>query len=209
MPKGIYKRKIKTIIREGDKYNRLTAIKFDHRNEKGEQCWLFRCSCGNEKVIRVSEVKNSHIKSCGCLVKERMTTHGMTNSSEYKIWTDIKKRCSNKNNKGFKNYGGRGITVCKRWLSFENFFVDMGKRPSSKYSIDRIDNDKGYSKENCRWATAKEQANNRRSNRLLTFDSKTQNIKQWAFEKRIRYATLYARIKKGWSTEKALTTPVR
>lgn len=133
---------------------------------------------------------------------------GMT--PEYRTWTSVKQRCYNPNHTEYHRYGARGIKVCKRWRSFDNFFADMGERPSKNYSIDRINNDKDYKPSNCRWATAKEQANNRRSNRLLTFNGKAQNMKQWATEIGIPYVTLYQRLsKQGWSVERALTeTPV-
>ena len=197
----------KEIIKKGDRYGRLVAIRFDHKDKYSQQFWLFKCDCGNKKVINVSNVKKGDTKSCGCLRKEimknKMTTHGMSHTTEHFAWGSMKARCYNKNRADYKNYGGRDITICKRWLKFENFYEDMGRCPEGM-TLDRIDNEKGYYKENCRWATAKEQANNRRSNRLLTYNGKTQNIKQWANELRINYGTLYSRIRYGWSVEKAL-----
>ena len=197
----------KQTIKKEDKYNRLTAIRFDHK-KGNHQYWLFRCDCGNKKVIEVSSVKIGATKSCGCLKKEMLinknTTHGMTKTREYVAWYHMKRRCYNKNYKKYKNWGGRGITVCNRWLKFENFYKDMGKRPA-RTSIDRIDNNGNYEPNNCRWATVKEQNNNRRSNRLLTFNRKTQNITQWTNELGINRSTLYSRLRYGWSVEKALT----
>ena len=203
----------KPTIKKGDKYNRLTAIKFNHKNKWGQPYWLFRCDCGQEKVINASNVKYGYVKSCGCLLKEittkRNTSHGMAGTREYNIWNHIKDRCLNKNNSHYKNWGGRGITVCNRWLKFENFYADMGKAPTIKHSIDRINNNGNYKPENCHWANLKEQANNRRNNRLLTFNNKTMTIAQWTSKTNLKYATLYARINKyDWNIEKALTTPV-
>lgn len=153
----------KPIIQTGDKFGRLTAIKFDHRDKRSNQYWIFQCDCGNKKVLCVSEIKKGHTKSCGCLRKEMMTKHGMARTRTYKSWEAMKIRCLNKSNKDYKYYGGRGITVCKEWLIFENFYKDMGDRPQGK-TLDRIKNDKGYFKSNCKWSTSKEQANNRRNN---------------------------------------------
>ena len=161
----------KPIIKKGDKYNRLTAIRFDHKR-RSYQYWLFQCDCGNKKVLNVSEVKRGRSKSCGCLVKERLTTHGMKYTREYSIWVGMKQRCLNKNSKSYKNYGGRGITVCKRWLKFENFYKDIGKRPSSKYSLDRIDNNGNYEPKNCRWATRSEQGLNKNKSVIVNINNK-------------------------------------
>ncbi len=212
--------KIKPTIKAGDKYNRLTAIKFDHRDKNNNLYWLFRCSCGNEKVIQVNHVKSGDTKSCGCLSREPRESigktfakenkiHRMTHTKEYNSWLAMKQRCLNKKNNDYKYYGVKGIKVCKRWLKFENFYKDMGKRPVGT-SLDRINNNLGYYKKNCKWSTAKEQANNRTSNRLLTFNGKTQNITQWANNLGIRSGLLYSRIDKlGWDIEKALTTKKR
>ena len=206
----------KEIIKKGDKFNRLTAIRFDHRDKRCQLYWLFRCSCGNEKVIRVDSVKGGNVKSCGCLLKEvaskslikMNTTHGMSKTREYTSWAGMKDRCLNRNRKYYKDYGGRGITICKRWMRFENFYADMGNRPAGT-TLDRIDNNKGYYKENCRWATMKEQGNNKRDNHLLTFDGKTQNISQWADSIRIKHTALRTRIWRGWGIERALTRKIQ
>ena len=192
----------KPIIKKGDKYGRLTAIRFDHKR-RSHQCWLFRCDCGNKKVIEVAKVKSGHTKSCGCLQQEKMTTHGMTYSKEYNSWVGMKQRCLNKNHSSYKDYGGRGITICKRWLKFENFFADMGEKPEGT-SIDRIDNNGNYEPSNCKWATQKQQNNNMRRNHLLTYKNRTMTMSQWAKEMGINYKTLKTRIWRGWSAEKAL-----
>ncbi len=124
----------------------------------------------------------------------------------YRSWTEMKARCLDTNNIGYFNYGGRGISVCARWKnSFITFFADMGPRPAA-YTLDRLDPNGNYCKENCKWATRKEQANNRRNNRPITFNGKTQNISQWAEEVNLPWATIRQRIARGWSIEKALTT---
>ena len=201
----------KQTIKKGDKYNRLTAVRFDHMDKHWNAYWLFKCQCGNKKVINVSSVKTGHIKSCGCLQKEmmknRMIIHGMSYTKEYSIWGNMKDRCYNKKSKEYKNYGDRGIKVCNRWMKFENFYKDMGKKPVKK-SLDRINNNNNYKPNNCRWATRKEQNNNKRNNYLLTFNNKTMTIAEWSDKLDINYSTLRGRLKLGWSAKKTLTTPI-
>lgn len=137
--------------------------------------------------------------------------HGLTHTSTFKIWADIIKRCSNRNYKDFKYYGGKGITVCKRWLrGVEYFLEDMGPRPSKKHSIDRIDNNKGYSKANCRWATIKEQARNRTNNRIINYAGQRRTLAEWAEVLNIAYSTLNSRLNRGgYSVEQAFTWKLR
>lgn len=153
----------------GKKFGMIEVIKDSgERKRNGDVLWLCKCKiCGKEAKIRTYNLKKS--KSCGCLsVKNRFKkTHGKTKSSEYIIWAGMKSRCLDINNQAYKNYGGRGIKVCNRWInSFENFLNDMGQRPSKKYTIDRIDNNSDYEPENCKWSTYSEQNRNRRNNKL-------------------------------------------
>jgi len=149
---------------------RLTVIKtLPAVNRKGRL--LCSCACGAEKVIRKDHFKSAATTSCGCVQKERASqsnsTHGMSASQEFTIWASMIQRCTNPLNKAFKNYGGRGIAVCDRWLShFEDFLNDMGRRPGPNYSIERMDNDRGYEPSNCVWATPSQQARNRRDGSL-------------------------------------------
>lgn len=174
-----------------------------------------KCKCGTEKDFQFSSVKNGLIKSCGCYsaekVSERMKvlakTHGLSLTSEYNTWSGMKKRCYQESNKQYKNYGGRGIFVCDRWLnSFENFIEDMGVKPSKEYSLDRKNNQLGYSKENCRWATKKEQCRNQRSNVLITYKGESKCVSEWAEQLGIRREKLNHRVFVAkWDLEKAMT----
>ena len=137
-------------------------------------------------------------------------THGMSRTPEYKAWDGMKQRCFNPNHKSYSDYGGRGITVCDRWQnSFETFLADMGVKPTSKHSLDRINNDGDYSPDNCRWATKAEQQNNRTNNHLITINNETWTMAQW--EKKMGYEenVIRQRLKYGWSEYRAVMTPVR
>jgi hypothetical protein len=179
----------------GNVYNRLTVISYAGKNKNNQSLWNCICECGTEKITVGYALKSGNTKSCGCYdiekVRERFTKHGHNRgkgktSSEYRSWQGMKERCTNPNLKQYSDYGGRGITVCDRWLnSFENFLEDMGMKPSKNHSIDRIDNNLGYSKENCRWATRTEQANNRRersNSRYLTCNGITKPMPYWVKE---------------------------
>ena len=137
-----------------------------------------------------------------------MNRNGRSHRPEYSNWSAMKARCLNPNHKNFKQYKGRGIKVCERWRnSFDNFYADMGPKPSPKHSIERRDNDGDYEPSNCFWATQAEQRRNQRNNRLLTFDGKTQCLIDWAAETGISRQAIYRRLKRGWDVQKALTIP--
>lgn len=133
---------------------------------------------------------------------------GERRSTEYGIWAGMKGRCRNPNFKDWKNYGGRGITFCERWEIFENFYEDMGPRPSPLHTLDRKDNSLGYSKENCRWATWSEQQNNRSSNHIVEFNGERKTISEWENKLGWKQGTLKARLQRGWDITKSLTAPV-
>ena len=137
-------------------------------------------------------------------------SHGMTETSEYSAWKNIKSRCLNSDHKHYSNYGGRGIKICDRWKnSFENFFTDMGKKPTSKHSIDRIDNNSDYCPENCKWSTRVQQENNKRTNKpLITIGNETRTIAQWTTKMGFEESVIYNRLKLGWSEYDAVMTPV-
>ena len=137
-------------------------------------------------------------------------SHGLSGTPEYYAWRHMKDRCFNPNNKDYLHYGGRGITVCDRWLNLDNFLADMGSRPTVKHSLDRIDNNGDYSPENCKWSTKAEQANNKRNNKpLITIDGKTLTIVQWEKKMGFGQGVIWHRLKDGWSDFDAVMTPLR
>ncbi len=198
---------------EGKQFNDLYVVRFIGRHGSHFFFWECRCVCGNVIAITTNNLR-SGAKSCGCktaqAISERRTTHGRSNTAAYRVWHAIKNRCLKPRHSDFPNYGGRGITICDRWrTSFEAFMQDMGERPTATHTIDRIDNSKGYSPDNCRWATRTEQSRNRRDNVMVTFQGETRCIAEWAERLNMNHETLFYRFKYGWSVERALTTPVR
>jgi len=189
------------------KFNRLTVLSFSHIDKHRNKIYKCQCDCGNIDYYVAYRLRNNHTKSCGCWREDLKKTHGMYKTTEYKIWENMKARTTNPNSDNYYLYGAIGRTLCQSWYKFENFFNDMGNRPSKKHSLDRIDNNKGYSKENCRWVTADVQQNNMKSNVRLTLYGDTLNIGQWAKKLNLKLRTLRARLESGWSVEKALTTP--
>lgn len=183
------------------KFGLLTVIGRNGTSKQGAAKWDVICECGTKKTIRGSQLTDGSTVSCGCMARKatstRSKTHGMTNSFEFKAWTSMKKRCLYKSHPAYNLYGGRGITICSEWMSFEQFYKDMGNCPYSKGSIDRIDNTKGYEPSNCRWLSRNLQAKNRRNVKLV--EGKT--IPDLALELGIKYTTLKQRIKAGWTKE--------
>jgi predicted DNA-binding transcriptional regulator AlpA len=169
--------------------------------------WVAQCSCGRKTVALTTHLKSGHAKSCGC--KKGRWTHGKTGTPEYRTWQAMIYRCTNRKSAAWKNYGGRSITVCKRWLaSFDNFLADMGPRPGLKYEIDRYPNNAGnYEPGNCRWVTRKVNARNKRTNRVLTFKDTTHTMAEWAEITGLSRGSIWDRLNRGYSIEEALTTP--
>jgi len=183
----------------GQRFGRLVVVSRSTNTNAGSARWNCVCDCGGTTIAIGEDLRAGHTKSCGCLKKEitteRSRTHGMSRTSTNKIWRGIRLRCTNPNEAAYKNYGGRGITICERWNKFENFYADMGERPDGM-SIERKDNNKGYSPENCCWATRKSQARNRRTNRIIKYDGREQCLIEWAEELGINYGILSSRLRR-------------
>lgn len=196
----------------GVRYGSWTIL--EHIPRTAHKYWvLCRCDCGTEKPVMLCNLHGGATHGCLHCKGDRVAQHGATQlgkqRSEYKIWTYMRQRCSNPNRAGYHRYGGRGIKVCERWEgSYQAFIEDMGPRPSPKHSLDRIDNDGDYKKENCRWATREQQRNNCGNSRYLEHGGRRLTLTQWARELGMVPATLTKRFRDGWSVEKALTTPV-
>jgi len=190
----------------GQKFGRLTVINFAEIRKK-RTYWNCKCDCGNTVVVKGDNLKKGNTQSCGCFKKEIHTKHGKWLTPEYRAWQHMIQRCTNKKDKFYKDYGERGITVCDEWRSFVNFYTDMGERPKGM-SLERKNNNEGYNKENCVWATMQEQQNNTRQNRHLTLGGRRQTISQWSKELGIGRLTITSRLKLGWSAERALTQKV-
>ncbi len=198
----------------GDVFGRWTVVTAAIKNNDrwSSEC---KCECGNIGVVRHEKLLSGKSKSCGCWRDENLTTHGATkrsvrkDSHEYWIWNMIIQRCTNPKVKNWMDYGGRGITVCDRWLVYENFIADMGKRPTPGHSIERKDNDAGYSLDNCRWATKPEQAKNKRNNRFIELFGRRQHLAEWAREYGVDHTLIISRLSRGWSDIDAVTKPPR
>lgn len=198
----------------GKRFGRLVVIGEAVKNKHGQRQVLCQCDCGNKKAVIGSLLNNGTTKSCGCFkidrIKETKTRHGHATkgqvSSTFRTWWSIIDRCTNEKASGYAKYGAKGITVCERWLEkFENFLEDMGEKPSPKHSIDRINPKAGYSPDNCRWATMKEQQNNRTNNRLIFANGQTKTLMQWADDLKMSHSSILGRIARGLSPEEAVT----
>ncbi len=193
----------KNIQMLGQKFGRLTVLEqVEHTNGRHRR-WLCKCSCGATLVSQTNNLRGGHTTSCGCAQRDRVAVtsrkHGMSGHRVYDIWASMRARCHNPANISYTRYGAKGVAVCSRWESFDNFLADMGVPPSPKHSLDRLDNSKGYSKENCRWATPVEQANNKRNNYRFTVEGRTQTVAEWARETGIGRGTLEYRLSRGYS----------
>ena len=191
----------------GQRFGMLFVVSEDTSKKKYPSYWICLCDCGAEKSIRSDVLKPGRQQSCGC--RAGSPTHKMSNTKIFRQWSNMIQRCENKNNPSYKNYGGRGITVCSQWKSFEKFYEDMGDRPKNM-SLDRINNSEGYSKNNCQWAESKTQNRNRRDNKIIEIDGIKRCLAEWCEIYNQPYYRVLARISSyGYSAIDALKKPKR
>lgn len=197
----------------GQKFGKWTVL--EHKEKRGQaHYWLCKCECGNTAIVRGGSLAQGTSKSCGCVGRqktiERSTKHGGYGTRLYRIWDDMKARCYNHNSISYPNYGAKGITVCEEWKNFKTFMDwALANGYNDKLTIDRIDYNKGYTADNCRWITMMEQSNNRSNNHYITYNGETLTMAQWARKLNISYNLLCQRMSRGWTFEKAILTPKR
>ena len=196
----------------GQRFGRLRVISRAGKNKHNQLLWDCECDCGERCVSLGFVMRKGEKQSCGCLQREAIASvnlsHGMTRTPIYAIYRGMMQRCYDKNSTAYDRYGARGINVCEKWQTFEGFYEDMGDKPEGM-SLERKDNDGDYCPENVVWATAKQQANNTRGNRVLEYRGQKQTMTQWAEEFGLKPQTVWARlVTRGWSVEKALETSV-
>jgi hypothetical protein len=191
-------------------FGRLVVVSYAG-SKGGRAYWNCSCSCGNSTSVAAGHLIGGRIRSCGCLKHDeqiaRNTKHGMANSVTYRTWANMIQRCTNQNNKDFKDYGARGITVCDKWAAFDAFLEDMGERPEGA-TIDREDNNGNYDPSNCRWATLETQSKNKRTTRRIEFSGVTKTLSEWAESLGMKSSSLHYRLNK-YPVDVALTEPRR
>ena len=194
----------------GMRFGRLRVIKKAGKHKNGWIIWECVCDCGNVTCIPSTTLKQGRTKSCGCIRSETHARHGQSRTKIYAVWKMMRNRTSNPKAINYKDYGGRGIHLCKEWTDFANFYewaIKNGYKDG--LTIERKNNEKGYSPDNCEWTTRKEQNNNRRSSRRITYKGKTKTVTEWETQLGMSRHTLQERLYRGWSVEKAIETPVR
>ena len=198
----------------GMRFGKLTVIARGQNLKNGKAAWICQCDCGKvkEKPVDGYTLKSGRVRSCGCMYfesnKERNKIHGDTNKRLYRIWQCMKRRCEYSKGSTFSNYGGRGIKVCDEWKDYQTFKEwALNNGYAENLTIDRIDNNKGYEPNNCRWATYKEQERNRRNNIYVTIDGNTRSLAEWAEITGIGRETLAWRLKHGWKPMELLIEP--
>ncbi len=197
----------------GRRFGLLTVLRPDPDVTGRKTKWICQCDCGSVRSVYTYNLKNGHTTSCGCeSLRKRTaarTTHNKSRTRLYRIWAKMKARCTYPGDRAYDKYGGRGITVCESWLSFEPFEEwSLKNGYSSELSLDRVDNNLGYSPDNCRWATPKQQANNTRKNRIIECNGISRTLAEWADITGVRPMTIAYRLNNGWDVEAALNTPV-
>jgi hypothetical protein len=194
---------------KGRRFGLLVAME-ELPRERGMRKWQLRCDCGASKVaLQKAFTSGGKLRSCGC-DNRRSVQHGLSSTPEYRAWINMKTRCYDQTTPYFDTYGGRGVQVCSKWLtSFEAFYADMGRRPSEKHSIDRIDNDGNYEPGNCRWAIQKVQSRNQRTNKLVSVEGKRITLAEAVESAPVPYNTVLYRLKRGWPVEAAISYPAR
>jgi hypothetical protein len=194
----------------GQTFGRLRVLARADNTRHGKARYYCSCQCGRATVVVGVDLTQGHTKSCGCWRVEHpslaFTRHGMRRSAEYRIWCHLKTRCLNPQSGFYYRYGGRGITICPAWVSsFETFYRDMGPRPTAEHSIDRINNDAGYTPQNCRWATRSQQSSNRSTVRHIEHNGITDTLAGWARRLGLPYMRVRRRLIDGWSVERAFS----
>lgn len=210
MPRATMPKSFKDLT--GQRFTRLLVVSKAPSDANGNAKWNCQCDCGNTTVSHGFSLRNGRVKSCGCLTTEqliqRITTHKLSKTPEYRCWAGMLQRCTNPKNKKYPRYGARGIKVCERWMQFENFYADMGPRPSGDYSIERIDNNGNYEPGNTKWATKSEQNHNKGNNHYVVYQGHRMTLTR-AIEKSgntIFLSVVNARLSRGWSIEDAIET---
>lgn len=196
----------------GKRFGKLVALELAEINRHRQAKWKCKCDCGRTTITLRTALTQGRTRSCGCLWRAKISKgnpkHGYAGTSIYQLWGSMIERCTNPKSTSFENYGGRGITVCKRWKSFVNFFADMGEKPAGRM-LERKNNDGDYSPDNCVWVTRSEQNRNTRRTRRFEIGGVVKCLTDWASEFGINRETLSSRIKRGIPFEKALTEPAR
>lgn len=195
----------------GNRYFRLMALRLSYKTSPKSTYWECICDCGNIVHVHIGNLRSGQVKSCGCLLKETSTkrghdsaTHGMSKTVEFRTWIAMIDRCRNPNTPCYKNYGGRGISVCERWsndFGFENFLEDMGRKPKGM-TLERTDNNKGYSPDNCEWASTGKQAGNKRNTLKIEVNGEVKTLKELSELYNINYSTLWTRLRRGKHPDK-------
>lgn len=197
---------IKNLV--GKQFCQLTVIALLGINNDQRAVWLCLCDCGNFQVAPANSLRHGNTKSCGCrrvaVSRAKATSHGQSHTNLYYRWQKLFDRCYNPSNPHYHNYGGRGICVSQEWHSFPAFLADVGLPPTLQHSLDRIDNNGNYEKENVRWATKKDQGGNKRNNHLITVNGETHHMAEWVRRRNIPRSKIHVRLKLGWTPAEAL-----